>query len=79
MVLLYKERRKMMNKELKNYLKQVDGVSHITFDPKGPGVVRIHLIPPKVPKLGVSWVVIINGENLLPLSCGWAILFKGIY
>ena len=66
----------MMNKELKNYLKQVDGVSHITFDPKGPGVVRIHLIPPKVPKLGVSWVVIINGENLLPLSCGWAILLR---
>lgn len=65
-----------MVKELKNYLNKVDGVSHITFDPKGPGVVRIHLIPPKKVKLGISWVIIINGENILPISCGWAILLR---
>ena len=65
-----------MVKELKEYLNNVDGVSHITFDPKGPGVVRIHLIPPKKVKLGISWVIIINGENLLPISCGWAILLR---
>ena len=65
-----------MNKELKDYLNSIDGVSHITFDPKGPGVVRIHLVPPKKVKLGISWVVIINGESLLPLSCGWSILLR---
>ena len=65
-----------MEKKLKEYLKSIDEVSHITFDPKGPGVVRIHLIPPKKVKLGISWVVIINGENLLPLSCGWSILLR---
>ena len=65
-----------MNKLLKEYFEQIDGVSHITFDPKGPGVVRIHLVPPKRVKLGISWVVIINGENLLPLSCGWSILLR---
>ena len=65
-----------MVKELKDYLNSVDGVSHITFDPKGPGVVRIHLIPPKKVKLGISWVIIINGENILPISCGWAILLR---
>ena len=65
-----------MNKELKNYLKNVDEVSHITFDPKGPGVVRIHLVPPKKVKLGISWVIIINGESILPISCGWALLFR---
>ena len=65
-----------MDKVLKEYLKGINEVSHITFDPKGPGVVRIHLIPPKKVKLGVSWVVLINGENLLPLSCGWAILLR---
>lgn len=62
--------------KLKEYLNNIDGVSHVTFDPKGPGVTRLHLIPPIKPKLGVSWVVIINGENLLPLSCGWAILLR---
>ena len=25
----------------------LDCVRHITLDPKGPGVVRIHMIPPK--------------------------------
>lgn len=65
-----------MEKRLKDYLNSIDEVSHITFDPKGPGVVRMHLIPPKKVKLGISWVVIINGENLLPLSCGWAILLR---
>lgn len=62
--------------KLKEYLKHINEVSHLTLDPKGPGVVRIHLVPPKKPKLGVSWVVIINGYAILPLTCGWAILLR---
>lgn len=65
-----------MNKKLKDYFEQINEISHITLDPKGPGVVRIHLIPPKKPKLGVSWVAIINGYAILPLTCGWAILLR---
>ena len=65
-----------MNKKLKNYIENINGVVHTTFNPKGPGVVRIHLIPPKKIKLGIPWVVIINGQDILPITCGWAILLK---
>lgn len=65
-----------MNDKLKEYIKNIDGVSHITFDPKGPDVVRIHLIPPKKIKLGISWIVLINGEYILPITCSWAILLR---
>ncbi len=64
-----------MNK-LKEYIKNVDGVSHTTFDPYGPGVVRIFLIPPKKIKFGISWVVLLNGESILPICMGWAILLR---
>ena len=65
-----------MNKKLKEYIENINGVIHTTFNPKGPGVVRLHLIPPKKIKLGIPWVVIINGQDILPISCGWAILLK---
>lgn len=65
-----------MNKELKKYLGSINEVSHITLDPNGPGVVRIHLIPPKKIKFGISWIAIINGTHILPLATGWAILLR---
>ncbi len=61
---------------LKEYLKNVNEVSHVTFDPYGPGVVRIHLVPPKKVKPGIAWVIILNGENILPICMGWAILLR---
>ena len=61
---------------LKEYIKNIDGVSHVTFDPYGPGVVRIYLIPPKKIKPGISWTVLLNGQDLLPISLGWAILLR---
>lgn len=61
---------------VKEYLKKVDGVSHITFDPHGPGVVRVYLIPPKKLRLDVPWVILLNGQDLLPINCGWAILLR---
>lgn len=63
-------------KTIKEYLKNANNVSHITFNPKGPGVIRIHLVPPKKLKLGVSWVIIINGQDILPITAGWAILLR---
>ena len=64
-----------MNK-LKEYLKNVNEVSHVTFDPYGPGVVRIFLVPPKKVKPGIAWVVILNGENIIPICMGWAVLLR---
>ena len=49
-----------MNKKLKEYIKKIDGVSHITFDPKGPGVVRIFLVPPKKIKSGFSTLILLR-------------------
>ena len=45
------------------------GVKHCTFDPQGPGVVRIHLIPPIYrPFRRAESLVILNGYYLLPLG-----------
>ena len=50
-------------------------VFHTTLNPGGPGVVRIHLIPPKVEgKQLSSSVVIINGQDVLPINRSWSIL-----
>lgn len=61
---------------MKNYLKTCDKVYHTTLDPNKPGVVRVHLVPPKKLKLGIPWVVILNGYSVLPLQTSWAILLK---
>lgn len=60
--------------KLKDYLKTIDGVYHTTLDPNGPGVLRIHLIPPKKLKLGIPFVAVINGYHVLPLQTTWGIL-----
>lgn len=53
------------------------GVNHCTFNPEGPGVVRIHLIPPKFRIFSPSsWIVILNGYYLLPLGYAWAQLLS---
>lgn len=65
-----------MSNKLKEYFNSIKGVSQITFNPNGPGSVRIHLIPPKKIKMGIAWVVIINGQDVLPLTTGWAILLR---
>ena len=60
----------------KKYLKTCNEVYHTTFDPKSPGVCRIHLIPPKKLKPNYPWVVIINGYYLIPIQSAWAVLLK---
>lgn len=49
------------------------GVQHTTLDPEGPGVVRIHLVPPRVGGDGTS-VVILNGQDVIPVGTAWSIL-----
>ncbi|WP_394959899.1 radical SAM/SPASM domain-containing protein [Candidatus Allofournierella merdavium] len=54
------------------YLRQV---RHITLNPGGPGVVRLHMVPPATRlRRSVPYVVILNGRDVLPLNISWAIL-----
>ncbi len=54
-----------------------DEVKHTTLNPEGPGVVRIHLVPPKVTddQIGPS-VAIINGQDIIPVDVSWTILLS---
>lgn len=66
----------LLNK-IAQYREMKSGVKHCTFNPSGPGVVRIHLIPPKFKMLGnSSYIVILNGYYLLPLGYSWAIMLS---
>jgi len=62
---------------LRSYLRQLQahnqGVVHATLDPYGPGVARVHLIPPK-PDLfeDPESVMIINGHHILPVGSSWS-------
>ena len=63
--------------KIAQYKEHKSGVKHCTFNPDGPGVVRIHLIPPKFKLLkNSSYVVILNGYYLLPLGYSWAIMLS---
>ncbi len=52
-------------------------VMHTTLNPEGPGVVRIHLVPPKYEEgfVGAS-VAIINGQDIIPVNTSWSILLS---
>ncbi|MBO7536269.1 MAG: radical SAM protein [Bacilli bacterium] len=65
-----------MYKKVKDYIETIDGISHTTFDPHGPGVVRIHLVPPEKIKLGLAWTIILNGQDVIPITFGWAVLLR---
>lgn len=50
-------------------------VRHITLDPRGPGVVRVHMIPPKTTwNRAVPYLLILNGSTIMPIGMSWAIL-----
>lgn len=50
-------------------------VHHTTLNPEGPGVVRIHLVPPRIEgnEIGPS-IAIINGQDIIPVNVAWSIL-----
>lgn len=63
--------------KIAQYRAYKNGVSHCTFNPEGPGVVRIHLIPPKFRIFrSEPYIVILNGYYLLPLGYSWALLLS---
>lgn len=53
---------------------RLDYVRHITIDPRGPGVVRIHMIPPRTEDPADPFLLLLNGAQLVPLNLSWAIL-----
>lgn len=51
------------------------GMIHTTWNPKDPGVIRIHMIPPKFRWFHyVPSVAILNGNQIVPVNESWAIL-----
>ena len=53
------------------------GVMHTTLNPKGPGVVRIHMIPPKYNEAELQpSVAIINGQDIIPVNTAWSVLLS---
>ncbi len=53
------------------------GVLHTTWNPLGPGVIRIHMIPAKFhPFRNIPSIVILNGQDILPINESWAILLS---
>ena len=51
-----------------SYLHQhLSVVRHVTLDPEGPGVLRIHLLPCKKARRNVPFVALLNGQDILPL------------
>ena len=51
---------------------------HITLDPKGPGVVRIHMIPPGDDTPDAPFLLLLNGASLVPLNLSWAIMLANL-
>ena len=50
-------------------------VLHTTLNPNGPGVIRIHLIPPKTEEdVFNPSIAIINGTDILPVNFVWAVI-----
>lgn len=63
--------------KIAQYREYKNGVSHCTFNPEGPGVVRIHLVPPKFRLFRSSaYIVILNGYYLLPIGYSWALILS---
>ena len=49
-------------------------VLHTTLNPEGPGVIRIHLIPPRPEEDALNpSVAIINGTDIIPVNFIWAV------
>lgn len=66
-----------LQNKIAQYKEYKNGVTHCTFNPEGPGVVRIHLVPPKFRIFGSSaYIVILNGYYLLPIGYSWALVLS---
>lgn len=67
-----------ISKRVKAYMRDnFSEVMQTTLNPKGPGAVRIHLIPPEFDGETVnSSVAIINGQDIIPVNFSWTIVLS---
>ncbi|MBE6939998.1 MAG: radical SAM protein [Ruminococcaceae bacterium] len=65
---------KMTWREKRYRAQKLNCVRHITLDPKGPGVLRMHLIPPGTDSASDPFLLLLNGAQLVPLNLSWAVL-----
>ena len=65
-------------KRIDKYIKaNFNEVKHTTLNPDGPGVVRIHLIPPQYDSAQIQKsVVIVNGQDIIPVNVTWALILS---
>ena len=64
--------KKKVIKYMQNDFKEV---MHTTLNPEGPGVVRIHLVPPSYDNGElIPSVAIINGQDIIPVNYSWTIV-----
>ena len=50
-------------------------VKHVTLNPGSAGVVRIHMVPPRLSMFrSTPSVILLNGQEILPINTSWAIL-----
>ncbi len=61
-----------------SYLKKhLDEVKHVTLSPNGADVLRIHMVPPRRSlDKNIPAVVVVNGQDIVPLSLSWSILLS---
>ena len=66
---------KTTRRERRYAIEHFNEVHHTTLNPEGPGVVRIHLVPPVLMdgEIGAS-CAIINGQDIIPVNRSWSIL-----
>lgn len=67
---------KITRRERRFWDEHLRRVRHITLDPHGPGVVRIHMIPPRSENPEEPFLLLLNGAQLIPLNLSWAVLLS---
>ena len=73
------KRLKASKRELKFAQEYFGEVHHTTLNPEGPGVVRIHLVPPHMQEGEIApSVAIINGQDIIPVNVSWSILLTSL-
>ncbi|MDO5445102.1 MAG: radical SAM protein [Eubacteriales bacterium] len=65
----------MITGKIRRYYKENFGeILQTTFNPNGPGSIRIHLIPPKAGDKTQSSLIMVNGRDILPCNEYWTVM-----
>ncbi len=65
----------MFTRKLRQYYRDTfTEVLQTTFNPNGPGSIRIHLIPPRADEKTQSSLIMVNGRDILPCNEYWTVM-----